>query len=81
MLLFSPVAEAYGLIYSRSSGENFSQGTNDSKNLRYETLYIGDNKYVNISSFIVLDIKLRLEENGDLNRNDPFKFIQSKAQN
>ena len=64
--------------------EVFSQGTDDPKNLRSETLYFGDSEYVNISSFAVLGKKLRLEEDGDLNRNDPlysFKFIQSKAQN
>ena len=64
--------------------EVFSKGTDDSKNLRCETLFIGDYEYVNISSFAVLGIKLWLEEDGDLNRNDPllsFKFIQSKAQN
>ena len=63
--------------------EVFSQGTDDSKNLRFETLYIGNYKYVNISSFAVLGIKLWLEEDSDLNRNDPLyslKFIQSKAQ-
>ena len=56
----------------------FSQGTDDSKNSRCETLYIGDYEYINISSFAVLGIKLWLEEDGDLNRNDPlhsFKFI------
>ena len=36
----------------------FSKGTDDFKNLRYETLYIAYYKYVNISSFAVLDIKL-----------------------
>ena len=49
-----------------------------------ETLYIGDYDNVNISSFVLLGIKLWLEENGHLNRNDPlysFKFIESKAQN
>ena len=64
--------------------EVFSQGTDNSKNLRCETLYIGNYKYVNISSFAVLGVKLWLEEDGDLNKNDPlysFKFIQSKAQN
>ena len=64
--------------------EVFSYGTDDFKNLRCETLYIGDYEYVNISSFSVLSIKLRLEEDGDLNRNDPlysFKFILSKAHN
>ena len=61
--------------------EVFSQGT---KNLRCETLYIGDYEYVRISNFAVLGIKLWLEEDGDLNRNDSLyslKFIQSKAQN
>ena len=61
-----------------------SQGTDDSKNLRCETLHIGDYEYVNICSFSVLGIKPWLEEDGDLNRNDHlylFKFIQSKAQN
>ena len=64
--------------------KSFSQGTDASKNLTYETLYIGNYEYVNISSFPVLEIKLWLEEDGDFNRNDhlySFKFIQSKAQN
>ena len=47
----------------------FSQGTDDSKNLRCETLYIGNYEYVNISSFAVLGIKLFLEEDSNLNRN------------
>ena len=46
--------------------EVFSQGTDNSKNLTCENNY----EYVNISSFAVLGIKLRLEENGYLNRND-----------
>ena len=49
-----------------------------------ETLYIADYKYVNISSFAVLGIKLWLEDNVDLKWDDlsySFKFIQSKAQN
>ena len=64
--------------------EAFSQTTDDSKKLRCETLCIADHEYVNISSFAVLGIKLWLEENGDLNRNDllySFRFVQSKAQN
>ena len=64
--------------------EVFSQGTDDSKNLRCETLYIGDYEYVNISSFAVLGIELWLEDDSDLNRKYflySFKFIQSKAQN
>ena len=59
-------------------------GTTTPNILRCETLYTDDYEYVNISSFAVLGIKLWLEEDGDLNRNDPlysFKFIQSKAQN
>ena len=64
--------------------EVFSQGTDGSKNVRCEALYIADYEYVNISSFAVLGKRLRQEEDGDLNRNDPFysfKFIQSKVQN
>ena len=64
--------------------EVFSQVTNDSKNLKCETLYIRDYQYVNISSFAMFGINLWLEEDGDSNRNDPlysFNFIQSKAQN
>ena len=59
--------------------EVFSQGIDDSKNLRCETLYIGNYEYVNISSSAVLGKKLWLGEDGDLNRNYPlysFKFIQ-----
>ena len=51
--------------------EVFSQGTDDSKNLRCETFHIGDYEYVNSSSFAVLGIKLWLEEDGDFYRNDP----------
>ena len=54
------------------------------KNLRCETLYIGNCKYENISLFAVLGIKIRLGKDGNLNRNDPlysFKFIQSKSEN
>ena len=61
----------------------FSQGTDDSKNVRCETLHIGDDEYVSISSFAVLGIKLWLEKNGGLNTDDPsysFKFIQLEAQ-
>ena len=63
--------------------EVYSQVTDDSKKLRCETLYVGNYEYVNISSFVVLDIKLWPEDDGDLNRNYPLysiKFIQSKAQ-
>ena len=44
----------------------FSQGTHDSRNLRRKTLYIGDYENVNISGFVVLGIKIWLEEDGDL---------------
>ena len=51
----------------------FSQGTDDSKNL-----YIADHKYVNISSFDVLeDIKLWLEEDSDLHTNHPLHTFKS----
>ena len=64
--------------------EVFSQGTDDSKNWRCETLYIADHEYINITSFAVLDIKLWLEEDSDLDTDCPlysFNFIQSMAQN
>ena len=57
----------------------FSQGTDESKNLRCETLYVAHHKYVNISSFVVLDIKLWLEEDGKLKTGHTLyslKFIQ-----
>ena len=38
--------------------DDFSQGTEDSKNLICEALSIGDYEYVNISSFAVLGMKL-----------------------
>ena len=38
--------------------EVFSHGIADSQNLGCGTLYIADYEYVNISSFVVLDIKL-----------------------
>ena len=65
-------------VYSQRTNkiEFFSEATND-------TLYITDYEYVNMSSFNVSDIKLSLEEDGDLHTGHPlylFKFIQSKAQ-
>ena len=62
----------------------FSQGTDDAKTFRRETLYTADYEYVNIPSFAVVDIKLWLEEDGHSNRDHPLyslKFIQSKVQN
>ena len=64
--------------------EFFSQGTSDSKSLRCEILYIANYEYVNISSLVVLNIKLWLEEDSDLQTYHPFysfKLIQSKTQN
>ena len=49
----------------------FSRGTDDSNNLRFETLYIATYEYVNISNFAVLDKKFWLEENGDLHTDHP----------
>ena len=66
------------------TGYEFARRADDSKNLRCKTLYNGAYEYVNISSFAVLDMKLWLQEESDLNRNYllySFKFIQSKAQN
>ena len=40
----------------------FSQGTDDSQNLRHETLAAADYDYVDISSFTVLDIKFRMRK-------------------
>ena len=63
--------------------EFFSQGTHNSKNLRCETLYIANYEYLNISSFVVLNIEL-WPEDGDLHTDHPLyslKFIQSKVQN
>ena len=45
-------------------------GPKTQKILRCKALYIGHYEYVNISSFAVLGIKLSLEEDGNLNRND-----------
>ena len=58
--------------------EVFFQVTDDSKNLKCETLYIGDYENVNISSFAVLGTKLWLEDDGDLNRNDPLYSFSRK---
>ena len=52
--------------------EVLSPGVDDSKNLSCKSLHIGDYEYVNISSSAVLGIKLWLEEDGDLNRDDLF---------
>ena len=62
--------------------ELFSQGMDESKNLRCETLYIANYEYVNISRFAVLDIELWLEEDGELHTNhslSSFQFIHAKA--
>ena len=52
-------------------------GTDDSTNLICETLHNVHCECVNIHSFTVLDIKLCLEEDGDLHTDHPlysFKF-------
>ena len=56
----------------------------DSKNLRRETLYISVYECVNISTFAPLNVKLWLEDNGNVKTHHPlysFIFIQSRAQN
>ena len=65
----------------------FSQGTHNSKNLRCETLYqymyVADFEYLNICSFVVLNMELLPEEEGDFHRDYSlysFKFTQSKVQ-
>ena len=45
--------------------EVFSQGTDNLKNLRFESLYFGDEENVHISFLARLGIKLWLEEDGD----------------
>ena len=55
-----------------------------SKNLRRETLYISVYECVNISTFALSDVKLWLEEDGDVNTHHPsylFRFIHSRAEN
>ena len=52
---------------------------NDSKNLRYETLYIADYEYVNISSFAVLDIELCYGSKKTATIKSPFIFIQTHS--
>ena len=44
----------------------FSEGTNDSQNLRYKTLLIADNDYLKSSIFAVLGRKLWLKENDEI---------------
>ena len=64
--------------------QKVQEQTDDSKNLRRETLYISVYECVNISTFALSDVKLWLEEDGDINTHQPlysFRFIQSRAQN
>ena len=56
----------------------------NSKNLRRETLHISVYECVNISTFVLSDVKLWLEEVGDVNTHHPlysFRLIQSMDQN
>ena len=64
--------------------QKVQEQTDDSENLRRETLYISVYECVNISTFALSDVKLWLEEDGDINTHHPlysFRFIQSRAQN
>ena len=63
--------------------QKVKEQADDSKNLRCETLYISDYECINVSTFALSDIKLWLEEDGDLKTHPLylFRFIQSKAQN
>ena len=64
--------------------QKVQEQADDSKNLRRENLYISVYECVNISSFALSDVKLWLEEDGDINTHHPlhsFRFIQSRAQN
>ena len=49
----------------------------DSKNLRCETLYISVYECVNISTFALSDVKLWLEEDGDVNTHHHLIYIHS----
>ena len=55
--------------------EVFSQGTDDSKNLRCETLYIGDYEYVNVSSFFCLGYKAMAGRRWQIKQKWSFTFI------
>ena len=47
--------------------QTVQEKTDDSKNLRCETMYISVYECVNISTFALSDVKLWLEEDGDVN--------------
>ena len=62
--------------------QKVQEQADDSK--KSETLYISVYECVNISTFALSDVKLWLEEDGDVNTHHPlysFRFIQSRAQN
>ena len=64
--------------------QKVQEQADDSKNLRSESLYISVYECVNISTFSPSDVKLWLEEDGNINTHHPlysFRFIQSRAQN
>ena len=54
--------------------QKVKEQADDSKNMRCETLYISDYEYINISTFALSDIKLWLEEDGDLNTHPLYLF-------
>ena len=61
----------------------FSQGTDDSQHLKYESLVVADYDCVKFSSLKVLRIKLQLKEGDNLYTDllrYSFKFIPSKVQ-
>ena len=64
--------------------QKIQEQADDSKHLRRETLYISVYECVKISTFALSDVKLWLEEDGDVNTHHPlysFRFIQTRPQN
>ena len=52
--------------------QKVQEQADDSKNLRRETLYISVYECVNISTFALLDVKLWLEEDENVNTHHPY---------
>ena len=64
--------------------QKVQEQADDSKNLRRGTLYISIYECVNISTFALSDVKLWLEEDGNVNTHHPLYsriFVQLRAQN
>ena len=51
--------------------QKVQEQTDDSENLRRETRYISVYECVNISTFALSDVKLWLEDDGDINTHHP----------